>query len=248
VSALPPLWVISLTRATQRRVAVSQAFAELGLQIEFIEAVDGRSLTAEEVDQYSDRRALFEMGRGLSQGMFGCSLSHLRVYERMLEERVPVVAVFEDDVQPTADLEPVLRSIDLLPPDWQVVTLHSLFASSRPEPVGGDLIAGTHRVCRYRRSVFGTQGYLINLDGARRVLDVAYPVAFPPDELLFRRRPANLKRYGIEPTVLVHDSVESEIHSQPALVVSHSRMHRPLEWGIVTAGKAWRRVRTRYVA
>jgi len=241
----PPLWIISLERAAHRRETVTASFMSVGQDFEFIRAVDGSALTPEQRRLYSHWRALFEMGRGLGRGMFGCSLSHLRVYERMVAEQVPVAAVFEDDVEPTEGLVSVLDSVDDLPDDWQVVTLHSLFASSEPEPIEHPPIAGQYRVCTYRRVPFGTQGYLINLSGARRALEVAYPVCFPPDELLFRTHPAGLRVYGIEPSVLVHRDTESEIHSQPRGVVPERALRRPIEDAVVLAGKVRHRVRRR---
>lgn len=244
MAAIPPIWVISLARAAHRRDEIARALEALGLPFEFVTAVDGRGLAPAERRLYSHRRALFEMGRGLGSGMFGCSLSHVHVYERMVAEGVPIAVVLEDDVQPTAHLLAVLGAIDRFPPRWDVVTLHSLFPSSGPEPVDGAPIVDEHRLVRYRRIPFGTQGYVITLAAARRVLDVAYPIAFPPDELLFRRHPAGLTYYGIEPSVLVHRDVESEIHRQPEIVARPSWFVPPLEWAVVMAGKARFRART----
>jgi glycosyl transferase, family 25 len=241
----PPVWIISLERAVDRRETVSTSFTSLGQEFEFIQAVDGSALTAEQRRLYSHWRALFEMGRGLGRGMFGASLSHLKVYERMVAEQRPAVAVFEDDVHPSKDLLSVLDCVDKLPDDWQVVTLHSLFASSGPTPIERPPITGHYRVCTYRRVPFGAQGYLVTLSGARRALEVAYPVCFPPDELLFRRHPAGLRVYGIEPSVLVHRDVVSEIHSQPIGVFPERALRRPIEHAVVLAGKVRHRVRRR---
>jgi glycosyl transferase family 25 len=244
-AGFPPLWVVSLDRSADRRVIVAEEFAKLGLEIEFVPGVDGRALAPHEVALYSRWRALFHSGHGMTKGHFGASLAHLGVYERIVREGIPVVAVFEDDVQPHADLGLVLESIADLPADWQVVTLHSLFPTSLPQPIDDRRIAGNRRVCRYGRTPFGTQGYLITLSGARRLLDVGYPVAFNCDELLYRRHPAGLTRYGIEPTVLAHRRVESEIHGEPEEVAASRVWHRPLEWMVILAGKVWLRVRRR---
>ena len=49
---------------------------------------------------YSPPRSLFEVGRGLMEGEVGCALSHLRLLQRMLDERLPEVMIVEDDVAP----------------------------------------------------------------------------------------------------------------------------------------------------
>jgi len=238
-AALPPIWVISLARAEARRRSVETSFAAAGIGFELFDAVDGRALDPQERRQYSRWRSLYEIGRDLTLGDVGCSLSHLRVYERMVAEQIPEVVVVEDDVQPTPDLVTVLAARAGLPADWQVVTLHSLFASADPQPRPGPPIADGYRVCTYRRIPFGTQCYLINLDGARRALEVGYPVRMPPDELLYRRRPAGLRVYGVEPSPVVHADLGSELRTARA---SDARgLTAFAERCVITAGK----VRTR---
>lgn len=241
----PPVWIVNLKEARERRAGAEAAFTEAGVAFEFVEGVDGSRLTRAERSLYSRRRALFEMGRELSQGMFGCSLSHLNLYQRMCDDNVPVAAIFEDDARPQGALSEVLKAIDRLPRDWDVVTLHSLFSSADPQPVSGIDIRtreSEHAICTYRRGVFGTQGYLIKLEAASRVLEVAYPVAFPPDEMLFRRHPAQLTCYGIEPSVLRHDGAASEVHARGGSVFDAESTHPWFDWSTVLAGKVWRRL------
>jgi glycosyl transferase family 25 len=233
--------VISLARAEERRRNVVEQFGALGLPYELVDAVDGTMLDPETRARSSQHRALFEVGRPLTDGEVGCSLSHLRVYERMVAERVPEVLVVEDDVRPTAALADVLAARDALPPDWQVVTLHSLFATADPQPVPGPPLADGYRVCRYRRIPFGTQCTLVSLSAARRLVDVGYPVRMPADELLYRRRPAGLRVYGIEPSPVVHEELGTQLRVGPR--DAGSGLGRAVDRAVVTAG----RVRTRIV-
>lgn len=237
---LPPVWVISLARAEDRRRSVQASFAAAGIPFELFPAVDGRALDEHERRQYSRWRSLFEIGRDLTLGDVGCSLSHIRVYERMVAHRIPEVVVVEDDVQPTPALARVLAARRDLPADWEVVTLHSLFPSADPRPLPGPPIATGFRVCTYRRIPFGTQCYLIGIAAARRLLEVAYPVRMPPDELLYRRRPAGLRVYGIEPSPVVHADFGSELRTARA---SRARgLDAIAERLVVGAGKARTRI------
>jgi len=219
---------------------VTRAFDALGIPFTLFDAVDGRALSTDERRQYSRWRSLFEIGRDMTLGDVGCSMSHLRVYERMLADGIPELVVVEDDVQPTAALVDILAARDALPADWQVVTLHSLFASAAPQPLDRPPLTGDYRVCTYGRIPFGTQCYLINRAGARRALDVGYPVRMPPDELLYRRRPADLRVYGIEPSPVVHADFGSELRT--ARATDAHGIGRLAEQVVVTAGKAWARV------
>jgi glycosyl transferase family 25 len=207
----PPIWVISLSSAAERRRFVVEGFGGLNIPFELVEAVDGNTLSAAQWGSYSRRRALLEIGRPMSRGELGCALSHLQLYERMQRDDVARAVIVEDDVTPTADLLPVLRELHRVPDDWDVITLHSLFEASDPQPVTDDVIAGRFRVCRYRRAVFGTQCYVITRAGAARAMSAAQPLAMPLDELLFRDRPARLHVYGIEPKVVHEGTFESEL-------------------------------------
>lgn len=238
---LPPVWIISLERARERRETVTRGFRDLRLPFELIPAVDGRNLTATERRRYSRWRALFTIGRDMTAGDIGCALSHLGVYERMVAQDVPEVLVVEDDVTPLPELVDVLEARAALPPDWQVLTLHSLFASSAPRPLAQPPLADRFRVCTYDRIPFGTQCYLARRSAALRLLAVADPVRMPADELLFRRRPAGLRVYGIEPSPVVHADLGSELGARRA---SDSPWPvRAVEHTVVTAGKVWTRVR-----
>lgn len=237
---LPPIWVISLARAVDRRRSVRTSFTAAGIPFELFDAVDGRALEPAERRRYSRWRSLYEVGRDLTLGDVGCSLSHLRVYEQMVAEGIPEVVVVEDDVQPSPALVDVLAGRHALPPDWEVVTMHSLFPSADPQPLPTPPIADGYRVCRYRRIPFGTQCYLVSLAAARRLLAVGYPVRMPPDELLYRRRPAGLRVYGIEPSPVVHADFGSELRTPRA---SNARgVERVAEWAVRAAGSLRARV------
>jgi glycosyl transferase family 25 len=245
-SDLPPIWVVSLARATDRREFVDRAFREADLPFEIVPAVDGRALSAAEVAVYSSRRAMFDYGRELTRGLFACALSHLRVLQRMVDERVPEVLVFEDDTRPTAAFATILRERDSFPPDRDVVTFHSLFDWASPVAVDGRNIVVDHRVCRYERTPMGTQAYLITLPAAERVLDVAYPVSLPPDELLYRPRPAALRVYGIEPSPVVHEEFVSEVRAPAPPLRVHGPATRAALEAVRFSGRVRRRVDDRW--
>jgi glycosyl transferase family 25 len=237
-----PIWVISLRAASARRAFIAQGFADAGLEYVEFDAVDGARLGDRDLTRTSQSRALFDTGRMLTRGEVGCALSHLRVYERMLEENIPVLLVMEDDARPSADLTSLLEAMGDLPADWDVVTLLSQFPSSRPVPIDEQRIAGDHQVCRYEKQPFGAQCYLITSSAARRLLEVGYPIRLPADELLFRRRPARLNFYGIEPAVAFAGDLESELAARGSVPNTGSRSTSLSSRVVVVAGKAYRRL------
>ena len=243
MASMPPIWVVSLERAPERRSFVVQSFTDAGLPYELIDAVDGTTLSPAERRSYSRARSLFEIGRGLMEGEVGCALSHLRLLQRVVDEHIPEVLIVEDDVAPTAALGRLLERRHELPADHDVVTFCSLSSSSSPHAVDGVDLDDEYRVCTYRRMLFGAQCYLVTERAARRVLDVAYPIRMPYDELLFRRRPAHLRVYGIEPRAVVLEPFDSELAARSAPPGPITPGVRLSSWPLALAGKVHRRLR-----
>ena len=61
---------------------------KLGLEFEFFTAVDGRMLVGDELKNYSKKQSLKMTGRELSLGEIGCYLSHVKIWEEMIEEEM----------------------------------------------------------------------------------------------------------------------------------------------------------------
>jgi glycosyl transferase family 25 len=212
-AGVPPLFVISLQRAMDRRAFAIDAWARVGLTPVIVDAVDGNRLTPDERALYSPFHAMYRFGRLLTPGEVAVALSHLKVCRIMLEAGYDEAAVFEDDVLPLPALVEVLEQHHRLPRDADVVTLHSLFEWATPTPVDGPPIVDGFHVCRYARTPMGAQAYVIRAHAARRLLEIGFPVRLPSDELMFRPDPARLTVYGVEPSPVVHGTFESELHA-----------------------------------
>ena len=78
------IFVVSLKRSVDRRASMVTELERCGLRYEFVDAVDGRSLTASQRERYSATESLRLHGRELTSGEIGCALSHLLLYERMV--------------------------------------------------------------------------------------------------------------------------------------------------------------------
>jgi glycosyl transferase family 25 len=243
-AALPPFWVISLQRAKRRRAFVHSTCASLGIEPVVIDAVDGRALTAEQLAAYSELRAAYSYGRSLRRAEIAIALSHLTVWQRMVDEHVDEVLVLEDDVRPERALLDVLAVRAELPEDADVVTMHSLFGWSAPRPVSPELVPG-YRLCTYERTPMGTQAYLLRLRAAQRLVDVARPIRLPADELVFRPHPAGLRVYGIEPSPVRHDEFPSELHGTPAARDERRWYERLAFTPVRIAGRIDHRMRSR---
>lgn len=93
-----PVFVISLPDATERRASITAQLSALSIPFEFMDAIDGREKLPAEYEHLIDREGTkTNFTRAMSDGEYACALSHMSVYQRIIEEGLPGAIVLEDD-------------------------------------------------------------------------------------------------------------------------------------------------------
>ena len=83
------IFVINMERSVDRRYAITKKLNSLGLQHEVFNAVDGESLSSETMKNI----------RSLSRGEAGAALSHLNLYQKIVNEKIDFAIIMEDDAE-----------------------------------------------------------------------------------------------------------------------------------------------------
>lgn len=169
-----PIFVISLTDAAERRRAISAQLSALAVEFEILDAVDGRRGVPAEYEPMIDRAGtLATLGRAMTGGEYACALSHLAIYQRILDEDLPGAVVLEDD----AVLGPAFRAFlhqkaynlaDLIQMDHFQARVWRFGGRHRIDP--GVTLA------RWSQNSYLTTGYSISRKGAKYILDHALPL------------------------------------------------------------------------
>ena len=87
--------VINLETSKERRNLITTQLEELQLDYEIVTAVDGHKikLPHPEIDNdFAQQNAYW-----IPNGLFACSLSHLKAYKRVVEEKLDFALILEDD-------------------------------------------------------------------------------------------------------------------------------------------------------
>ncbi len=104
-------FVVNLEKSTVRRKYMEDLLSKyVFLDVEFIKAIDGRKLSDEErFEHFDDIKCQSLIGRRLNGGEVGCTLSHRKCYEALLNSDSQYALIFEDDISFIRDLNEIKR-------------------------------------------------------------------------------------------------------------------------------------------
>lgn len=211
MNKFPPIFCISLTRATARRAAMTKRLDALGFPYQIIDAVDGATL---DLSQFGDRLRLDKFrrkfGRDMLPGEIGCFLSHYNLWESLIATGEEYALVLEDDVDLSADFAAVVADVVALELEWDVVLLHTP-RKHRVDSIVRKMGGGDYALGRPKRRLAGTAGYLIRLRGARRLHEYCREINSPIDIQYGEWWRSGLVFYCLYPKVVLEMEPESTI-------------------------------------
>ena len=236
------MFVINMARDTERRAHMVAALAAIGLDAEFVTAVDGSTLTGTERAAYSRNKALRIYGVEMKNSEIGCYLSHHRLYERMIREDIPVALILEDDVTHTPALPRVVADLLAAPdPGWHVVRLDTkrsqVVAPRKPKHRGARLaeLPGGGTLYRLQTQVLGVGATLVRRSGAERMVAYGQPIFMPIDQTMDRYWENGIIPHVVRPFPVNQgddfgshsgDRSNARRRAQPMLVRARRRLQR----------------------
>ena len=155
-----------------------------GLEYEIVAATDGRDLTTGDLERLVDPALARRAPRWLRPGAIGCALSHLDVYQSIIDQGLEHALVLEDD----AILKPEVRDlIDWLPPELDGVEAALLYYTAKTPcgfsdrqavtfPNGSRLLYPMDL-----RPLNSTMAYVITRSACLRLVDFIVPITVGAD-------------------------------------------------------------------
>ncbi|MEI2267167.1 glycosyltransferase family 25 protein [Erwinia sp. CGal63] len=184
------VFIVNLERSMERKKALQERCGQLGLEVEFIKAVDGKALTNEEI-----KKATTPLNYAFLPGEIGCALSHQFIYKKMINEKIKAALILEDDVTLPDFLPSMLEKISLNKTQAEVLLLSRVNKYfKKPVKLLDDHLS-IHRI----QSATTTHSYIINLPAAISLLDALYPVWMTADKWSLFEDYSLLKVYAIVP-------------------------------------------------
>ncbi|WAR30593.1 GLT25-like protein [Mya arenaria] len=157
------VYMVNLERRSERRTRMMHVFDVLGIEAEWVPAVDGKPMT---------------------MGEIGCFLSHYFIWKDMLEKGYKDVVVFEDDLrfEPyfRSKLNHIMKLVKHTVPDWDLIYLGRKRLNRKDER----FVEGTDNIVWPSYS-YWTLSYLLSAQGAKKLLaQMPLQNLLPVDEYL----------------------------------------------------------------
>ncbi|MDO4430223.1 MAG: glycosyltransferase family 25 protein [Lonepinella koalarum] len=212
----PPIFVISLKHSNRREI-IKTRLSGLGLKFEFFDAVYGKNLTQGELEKvdFNFYTKKYNARKPLTLGEIGCAMSHIKLYEYIVEHNIKQAIILEDDAIVSLYFKQILIDVLKKVPERREIIFFD-HGKAKVFPFMRNL-AERYRLARYltpsknsKRSIIRTTAYLITLEGAKKLLKFAYPIRMPSDFLTGLLQMTGINAYGVEPACVFGDVV-SEI-------------------------------------
>lgn len=163
-------YVINMQCSIDRRKHMEKILSRIeNINYEFVEAVDGSLLTAEEVSELFDvKKFEHHYNRSVCAGEIGCTLSHQKCYQKMLDENLESILILEDDIEPYHDFEKIIEKLInwINVPQARIILLTSLFYYLPQKKIKLDNEHQLINVYYANRS----SAYLVNRAAAKKLL------------------------------------------------------------------------------
>jgi glycosyl transferase family 25 len=203
-----PTFVINLRRDQAKKRWMTRQLNKLSVaSYTFIDAYDAQATNFPDLKkqfQYNEELCKQFENKPLSDSIIALAATHFEIYDRILSQNIPFGLILEDDA---IFVNKALQhfTLDSLPPTWDVVLLEAWL---KKKPPLGHIAGNYFDLTSYKG---GSAAYLINREGAKKLLNLRHPLVHPPDGLFkWHNIHANEKRlsYSAKPnqslTCIVH--------------------------------------------
>jgi GR25 family glycosyltransferase involved in LPS biosynthesis len=177
------IYVINLKRRPDRKEALIKTLP--GLDLTFIEAVDGKLLSVEQlITEKKLNKSFLDPWGKVTMGVFACALSHKKAWEQALIDGVETALFLEDDVYLT---NPVLENGSFTPQyesifneiqqyDWDLIHLGKKTGGQTGINVGKHLV-----IPRFNTNYNGAHAYIATRETIKTMSDEYYPIKYASD-------------------------------------------------------------------
>lgn len=198
-------YVISLPYAQDRRKHIKQEFAKHQIDFVFFDAI-----TPNQIDCIAQKYTIhFNSDCTLSEGEKACFLSHVLLWHKVIDEQLPQLVIFEDDIcfgnniQFFLQFDVFIQHIYQKGLEFDVIKLETFLEKVH---LGKKHIIQERAVQKLHSPHMGAGAYIISYQGAQKLLHYIknnQSTILAIDHMIFEMYIKNLYIYQINPAVCI---------------------------------------------
>jgi glycosyl transferase, family 25 len=182
---------------------------DLGVHFQISEAIDGSCIPEQEMAD-RNKTELWKDGsrtRIMFKGDIGCVLSHLKIYNKMIDENIEMACILEDDIECITDFPVFLNPANLLISEWDLLYLghHTQYSEKEAWSIKKKkILPPNFRIGEPVELPRGSYGYIIKKGAAERILKNVYPVRMSQDCYIGNSPSIGIRVKILSPPVIRH--------------------------------------------
>jgi len=140
-------------------------------------------------------------------------MSHVSIWQKMISEGIPHLAIFEDDVYLGEDAEYLLNNSKWINSEWNIIKTEAFCKKVFLSSDIYEVIADKRYIARLKGKSLGTGGYILSLYGAKIYLEyISNNKLLPLDELMFDTFISHKSEpvYQMTPAICIQEMILNE--------------------------------------
>lgn len=220
-------YVISLTTATDRREHITNEFGKQGIDFEFFDAV-----TPDLIEHYCQKFNIDLINtQNLSPTEKACFLSHIAVMQKAIDENLPYVSIFEDDVYLGENAHLYLSDTNYIKENKINILKLETFLQHKKIDKNTQITLYDNRIaCILKENHLGMAGYIVSNTAINQFLSYIQSLSennlIPIDNLLFDKFLPFIDTHQLIPALCIQEHIKYPNNIQLPSSLSQERQHR----------------------
>ncbi len=218
------IYIINLKFRNERLINMKSLMNKINIdknKIEIFEAIDGNELKDEYINSILSISSLDSLNNTSknhkdirTKGAIGCYLSHYKIWEKVINENLNNVLIFEDDITTNIHSKEFNEYIKELPEDYDVamISWFTLWFDPLVNPKKKEIINNNWN--KYNSvNLWGCAAYMVSRKGAEKLVKDAFPICYQVDSYIniLNNINSNFIRYIANESLFVQGNFKTDI-------------------------------------
>jgi len=160
------IFVVSLKNALERRKHINKQFMTQQIEFQYFDAIEPH-----QIEEALKNTGIELKNCSLTKGEIGCLLSHISLWKKIIDNNLPYMAIFEDDIYLGENVKAFLTDASWIDKHSDLIKLEEF----TPRVVLGEKVkefeTEPYRALFDLKSKnLGTAGYILSLHGAKQLI------------------------------------------------------------------------------